>query len=266
MKDELGDRMKEKYENIFRHKLPGRTNTIIRLDGKAFHSYLKFCKIPYDIELMNDMDLTAIYLCENIMGAKMAYVQSDEISILLTDYDSINTEAWFGGNIQKMTSISASLATAKFNQLRLARACYQADLEYPIKSIEKDQVLNETLALFDSRCFVIPQDFEVHNYFVFRQKDAIRNSIQMAGQANFSSKQLNGVNCEKIKEKLNEIGKDWEDTPPGFKYGRVIHKTYYEVENPNNPDEKVLRSKWELDENYPIFTESKDYIKSILPQ
>jgi tRNA(His) 5'-end guanylyltransferase len=122
MKDELGDRMKEFYEDRTRFKLVRRTNTIIRVDGKAFHTYTKGLKRPFDQGLMDDMDATAEFLCQNIQGAKFAYVQSDEISILITDYDDISTHAWFDGNLQKMSSIAASLATARFNQLRMARS------------------------------------------------------------------------------------------------------------------------------------------------
>jgi tRNA(His) guanylyltransferase len=121
MKDQLGDRMKDFYEDRTRYKLARRTNTIIRIDGKAFHTYTKGLQRPFDQGLMEDMDKTTEYLCQNIQGAKFGYVQSDEISILITDYDDIDTHAWFDGNLQKMASIAASLATAKFNQLRIMR-------------------------------------------------------------------------------------------------------------------------------------------------
>src|SRR5579859_3516902 len=102
MKDDLGDRMKSYYEDRTRISLPRRTFTIIRIDGKAFHTYTQGLKRPFDVELIEDMDLTTKFLCENIQGAKFAYVQSDEISIALTDFDKITTDAWFNGNLQKM--------------------------------------------------------------------------------------------------------------------------------------------------------------------
>jgi len=110
-KDSLGDRMKSFYEDRFRLQLPRRTNILIRIDGKAFHTYTKGLNRPYDTDLMDDMNETTKFLCENIQGAKMGYVQSDEISILITDYDDIDTQGWFDYNLQKMCSISASLAT-----------------------------------------------------------------------------------------------------------------------------------------------------------
>ena len=114
-------RMKDNYESRSHTFLTRRTPVIIRLDGKAFHTYTRNLEKPFDEGLIEDMQLTAKYLCENIQGAKCAYVQSDEISILLTDYDKLDTKAWFDYNVQKMCSISASLATGKFNQLRLYR-------------------------------------------------------------------------------------------------------------------------------------------------
>ena len=114
-KDSLGDRMKRFYENITKYFLPRRTYTIIRIDGKAFHSLTQNFDKPFDYTFINQMDETAKYLCKNIQGAKFAFVQSDEISILMTDFDKINTSAWFDGNVQKIASISASMATSKFN-------------------------------------------------------------------------------------------------------------------------------------------------------
>src|SRR5262249_45011362 len=118
MKDALGDRMKSQYENRAKTFLPRRTYTVIRIDGKAFHSYTRGLDRPYDQRLMDDMTATAGFLCQEIAGARLAYCQSDEISVILTDFDKVSTQAWFDGGAQKITSVSASLATAKFNELR----------------------------------------------------------------------------------------------------------------------------------------------------
>src|SRR5689334_8003874 len=106
--DSLGDRMKKNYEDISRVFLPRRMPLIIRLDGKAFHTLTADMKKPWDDGMIHSMLTTAITLCENIQNTKLAYVQSDEISLLLTDYDYFNTEAWFDRNLQKMVSVSAS--------------------------------------------------------------------------------------------------------------------------------------------------------------
>ena len=198
--------MKENYENRTRYFLPRRTYTIIRLDGKAFHTFTRGMKRPFDEDFMTVMDNTAKFLCEEIQGAKAAYVQSDEISILLVDFDKITTDAWFDGNIQKMVSVAASIATAKFNAL----------FNYDKDSSQR------TMAFFDARVFTIPDPVEVENYFVWRQKDAVRNSIAMTAQSLYSHKQLEGVTQVGMQDLIVEKGQNWNDLPAGFKRGRTI--------------------------------------------
>lgn len=207
-KDALSVRMKEFYEKRARQYLPRRTHTIIRLDGKAFHTYTKGLNKPFDDGFIDDMDATAIYLCKNIQGVKCAYVQSDEITLLLTDFDRLETDAWFNGEVQKMTSISASLATAKFNQLRFKRT----------GNIEK-------LAMFDSRVFTIPAREEVINCFIWRYHDCIRNSVQTVAQSLYSHKELEHKNSKDLLKMCNDKGVDWESLPNHYKYGRVAIKT-----------------------------------------
>jgi tRNA(His) 5'-end guanylyltransferase len=270
--DSLGDRMKNQYEHRFKTFLPRRTYTIIRLDGKAFHSYTKNCERPYDLKLMSDMDNTAKHLCENIQGCKLAYVQSDEITIVLTDFENTTTDAWFDGNIQKMTSISASMAAAKFNQLRMIRECYQYDLEYPYKAIDEDKIKNIKLACFDSRVFIISEAEEVLNCLIWRQQDATRNSIQMTGQAHFSHKKLQNKSCENIQEMLwSEKNINWNDLPTGFKRGRCIVKEEYEYEVPAQyrdeatEEDKVLRHRWIIVDP-PIFTQDRNWAWNYIPK
>lgn len=112
--DSLGDRMKG-YENIARNYLTRRIPTIIRVDGKAFHTFTRGMEKPFDRILMTTMQNTMKYLCENIQGCVFGYTQSDEITLVLTDYATITTDAWFGYNIQKMCSVSASMATLAFS-------------------------------------------------------------------------------------------------------------------------------------------------------
>jgi tRNA(His) guanylyltransferase len=210
LKDSLGDRMKSDYENRTRYVLPRRTYTLIRMDGKAFHTYTRSCERPYDLGLMADMDATAIALCEQIMGAQFAYVQSDEISILLTDFATPQTEAWFDGNVQKICSVSASIATAHFNKARLLRNVALG--------------MGKT-AYFDSRVWTIPQPIEVYNYFLWRQQDASRNSVSMTARAYFSHAQCENKSGSVLQEMLfSQKGVNWNDLPVGFKRGRVILK------------------------------------------
>ncbi len=251
MKDELGDRMK-KYEGVTRNYLPRRSYVILRCDGKSFSNYTKGFKRPFDDDLMSDMDDTAKYLCKNIMGAKLAFVQSDEITIVLTDFEKITTEAWFDNNILKMCSISASMATSKFNQLRLIR---KANSIVPFNS---DIIKNFKMAEFDSRVFQLPQKQEVINNIIWRQKDTTRNSIQSVAQALYSPKELNGKNSSMLQEMIFQKGINWNDYAPRYKRGRIIIKQEYV--GPNN----TIRTRWDMVEP-PIFTQDKDFLDNLIP-
>ena len=109
----LGGRMKEYYEEVWKIKLPMRMPIIIRLDGRAFHSLTKQMEKPFDKKFIQNMQEVALKLCENISGAQLAYVQSDEISILMHNYKKLNSQAWFGNELQKLVSISASIASSE---------------------------------------------------------------------------------------------------------------------------------------------------------
>lgn len=215
-------RMKSHYEKANKFFLTKRTPVIIRIDGKSFRSYCKNLKKPFDEGLMKDMNETAKFLCAEVQGAKCAYVQSDEISLLLTDYDKLDTNAWFDYNVQKLASVTSSMATAKFNAVRL---------KHRVSNIgawgeDLDKYFSENLAFFDARCFNIPKE-EVANYFIGRQRDAIKNSVQMMGQQLFSSKQLHGKHCDKVKEMCAEKGHIWEQLPIDMQRGRFIIKNEY---------------------------------------
>ncbi|MCM3109934.1 tRNA(His) guanylyltransferase Thg1 family protein [Lederbergia lenta] len=233
--DKFGDRMKE-YEYAYRTKLPKRMPVIIRIDGKAFHTYTRGMHKPFDAELTDAMWETCKYLTANVMGCKLAYHQSDEISLLLTNYDKLTTESWFDNNLQKIASISASLATAKFNEVMREK--------YP----------NKQLALFDARAWVLPQD-EVCNYFLWRQQDATKNSISMVAQANFSHKELQGLNGKQMQDKLMlEKSINWNDIPTWQKRGACIRKYYYAKND-------AKRSMWSVDLETPIFSQDRNYIE-----
>lgn len=157
MKDSLGNRIKSDFEDRTRFSLVRRSYQVLRLDGKAFHTYTKNCARPFDEQLMADMDEVAKKLCSQIQGAKFAYTQSDEITIVFTDLDTPETDLWFDGNIQKISSVAASMATAYFNALRK---------DYP------------AMAFFDCRVFSVPVLPEVLNTLLWRQMDATKNSVQ----------------------------------------------------------------------------------------
>lgn len=275
MDDALGDRMKE-YENITRYYLPKKSYVLARIDGKAFHTYTKGLTRPFDLGLISDMNETAKYLVENIQGARFAYVQSDEISLLITDFvdgkDNRNTESWFGNNLQKMNSISASFATSKFNQLRITRF------------LNEESTINEKFrfANFDSRFWIVPKRSEVINYFIYRQQDATRNSIQSIGQSFFSEKELKNQTIDKIQDMVFQKTKiNWNDYSAQLKRGRGVVRVEKEVElnliaitkAKQNAKEDwiehdgkifVKRKTWEI-ADVPIFTKDKEFFNNIIP-
>lgn len=274
MQDSLGDRMK-RYESSTQLNLMRRSYTIIRIDGKAFHTYTRGLLRPFDANLMADMDATAAYLCENIQGAKFAYVQSDEISILLTDFDKLESQAWFDYNTQKMVSISASLATAMFNQLRAKRHISNFEDEEIVDTINDlseyweerlaHRLIADKLAHFDSRVFQVPNQSEAANYFVWRQQDAVRNSISSVAQSLYSTKELHKKNSNEQQEMIWQKGTNWNDYNSREKRGGFIDKVMHQVPQPNNFDLLVLRSKWESID-CPIFTQDRDFLLSRIPE
>jgi tRNA(His) guanylyltransferase len=272
MKDALGDRMKEFYEDRTRIKLPRRTYTIIRIDGKAFHTYTKGLERPFDQGLIEDMNATTAYLCKNIQGAKFGYVQSDEISLVLTDFDDLGTHAWFDNNLQKMVSVAASMATARFNQLRMARATWEGnDIE---GMLDVDDIQNFKLAMFDARAFQIPFIDEVENYFIWRQQDAVRNSISSVAQSLYSHKELNGKKTDEMQEMIFQKGINWNEYAPRKKRGCVIRKVERVFKKPSNyydpntsyvPTSMIFtRNVWEADEETPIFTQDRFFLRGLL--
>lgn len=210
--DALGDRMKSSYENRTRYYLPRRCYTIIRVDGKAFHTYTKGLEKPYDKDLNLCMDIAAKRLLEEVQGSLFVYTQSDEISCVSQDFAEQDTQAWFDGNLQKICSISASVVTYEFNKLRP----------------------NDKRALFDARVFTIADPAEVVNYFVWRTRDAIRNSINMLGQAHFSPAEMHGKNTSEVQDMLvSRVATNWNDCEPRFKTGSLQTKSGY-VEIPTS--------------------------------
>ena len=227
MKDEIMSRMKDQYEMRSRTYLPRRSYVLLRLDGVAFHTFTRGLDKPYDAALIADMDETAKYLCEKIQGAKFAYVQSDEISILLTDFEKTSTHAWFDNEVQKMVSVSAAMATAKFNHLRMLRNLTGGDIA--VDELIFDKMPNQKLAYFDSRAFIIPDPIEVANYFIARQKDCTKNSISMAAQSVYSHTELEGKNSNDKQEMLFQKGINWDKYPTRYKRGGFVTRVEREM-------------------------------------
>lgn len=254
--DELGKRMK-RYEAIPQISLMRRTPVAIRIDGKAFHTFTKYLNKPWDDIFQKSMQETMKYLCQNIQNCVFGYQQSDEITLILTDYETLTTDAWFGYEVQKLCSISASMATMKFNQAfadNASKWCYNYFKAWHHSETEDKylETLNNCLnsgAMFDARCFNIPRE-EVTNLVYWRQVDAVRNSIQSMGQAYFSHKQLMNKNTKEVRQMLEDNGTLWEDRPVAEKRGVACLKG---------------EDGWYIDYNMPTLKgEDRDYIEKLI--
>ena len=269
VKDELGTRMKEFYESVPKTRLVRRMPVAIRLDGKAFHTFTRGFEKPFDEVLGKSMRETMKYLCENIQGCVLGYTQSDEITLILVDYQNLNSCAWFDYEVQKMCSIAASMATMAFNKF------FTKNVNYFEMTHEYDDTINEyctTLvnaaekgAMFDARVFNIPKE-EVCNLIYWRQLDATRNSIQMVGQANFSHKELQNKSCNMIQEMLfAEKGINWNDYPTYLKRGSCCIKTTIQNPNIDIKDGAYPKSIWMIDLDIPIFKgDDRQYIDKLI--
>lgn len=260
------------YEAVSKTTLVRRTPVIIRIDGRAFHTFTSGFQKPFDRVLMQAMQDTMKKLAENIEGCKFGYTQSDEITLILKDYETIKTGAWFDYEVEKMVSISASMATLYFNRAFAKRVDEYAqqvgDDEKAKRQLSVYKFAMGVGAMFDSRAFSVPKD-DVCNNLIFRQRDATRNSIEMVGQAYFSQSELNGVNTDKIQDMLfTQKGVNWNDFPTDCKRGSCTYRVHMEstVPNPRNPEEMVTvsRNPWILDTEPPIFTRDRDFIEKYL--
>lgn len=281
--DDLGTRMKTFYEQISKTKLMRRTPVIIRIDGKAFHTFTRRFKRPFDDVLIKTMQETTKYLCENIQGCVLGYTQSDEISLVLIDYQRFETSAWFDYEVQKMCSIAASMATMVFNRIfnELVREYRfnngeKSDLstkegEESYRLLQAYQNAVDKGAMFDARVFNIPKE-EVTNCIYWRQLDASRNSIQMVGQANFSHKELQNKSCNDIQDMLmTQKGINWNDFPTYQKRGSCVVRNRIILESDGVTKKCMLRdpkqgeNNWIIDKDIPIFKgEGREYIEQLI--
>lgn len=278
MNDTLGDRIKNQYEDRTRYYVPRRTYTILRLDGCHFHTYTRGLQKPFDNALFEDIDAAILAMLPHLQGAVLAYTQSDEISVLLTDFAEPSTCAWFDGNLQKMCSVAASIITAEFNKRRLYREAQQHKDSYHDKPHLWDfQIDSHHLAYFDTRVFTIPDRTEVMNYFIWRNQDCARNSVSMVAQSHFSHKELHGKSTSDKHEMLHNMrGVNWAtDYTDGQKNGRLITKDYFRAPNVNTllkvldaareGEEFVERSRWVSNGAWK-FAENKEKLLAMIPQ
>lgn len=284
--DDLGVRMKTFYEQIPKTKLMRRCPVAIRIDGKAFHTFTRGFQKPFDEVLIKSMQETTKYLCENIQGCVLGYTQSDEITLILVDYKKLTSSAWFDYEVQKICSITASMATMAFNKLfekyvdeyRFSK--WDGVSNYEDNAWEYIQVLLSAVekgAMFDARCFNIPKE-EVTNLLYWRQDDAAKNSIQMVGRAFFSHKELHKKSRNDIQDMLmTQKGINWNDFPTYQKRGSCCIKTEEKImeditiiKNRFREDGKkhvvnMKRPHWIIDTEIPIFKgEGREYIDRLV--
>lgn len=234
MTNTLAERMRE-YEDVFRYKLPRRLPLLIRLDGKAFHTLTRNYEKPWDTDFMSFMDSVALFLCKKVQTVQLAYLQSDELTLLLHNYKKLNSEPWFDNTLQKIVSISAGYASAYFS----------------VRNYQKNPLLDieEVIEVFDSRAWVLPES-EVNNILLSRQQDATRNAIQMLGQAHFSHNQLQNKSCSQIQELLWQEHKiNFNEFEPYYKRGRCVVRGI---------------DGWFVDRSIPIFSQDPNYIEQWL--
>lgn len=271
---DLAERMKG-YEKRNRYYLQRRMPVILRLDMRAGHSFTRGFERPFDEVFIKSMQDTAKYLCENIQNCKLSYQQSDEITLLLIDYDKLNTDCFFDYRVDKLCSIAASMATMAFNKFfrdNVGDYLYENyDDQYLADYIKILQNAVDKGAMFDARCFNIPKE-EVTNLVYWRQLDASRNSIQMVGQANFSHKELQSKSCNDIQDMLmTQKGINWNDLPTYQKRGSCCVKNKIVIESDGVVTTIQLRdtskseNEWIIDTDIPIFrNEDREYIDRLV--
>ena len=230
MKDDLGRRMKQDYEDALRLFVPRRSYVVVRIDGRAFHQFTKKLERPYCRPLAAALDQAAMALCAEMTGCRFAYGQSDEYSFLLTDFERVDSPLWFDGNVQKIVSVSASVFTAHFNQA------------FPAGRP----------ASFDSRLLVLSRRAEVEKYFLWRQLDASANSLNMLASAHYTHAELLNKSAREKHELLFAKDLNWAKQPADFKRGRVVKQRF--------------EGGWETDTAIPVFNRDRGYLASLIPE
>jgi tRNA(His) 5'-end guanylyltransferase len=230
MKDDLGRRMKQDYEDALRLFVPRRSYVVVRIDGRSFHQFTKKLERPYSRPLADALDVAAIALCGEMTGCRFGYGQSDEYSFLLTDFEREDSPLWFDGNVQKIVSVSASFFTAHFNQAFRA----------------------ERPASFDSRVMVMSRRSEAEKYFLWRQLDASANSLNMLASAHYPHTELVNRSADQKHELLFAKGINWAKQPSDFKRGRVVRQR--------------TGGGWEADLSIPVFNRDRSYLQGLIPE
>lgn len=245
----LSDRMKD-YEFVSDYRLTKKTPVIARIDGRAFHTYTKGIEKPFDETMQEAMNFVCRKLVEEVQGCKLAYTQSDEINLLLIDWDKVTTDSFFDYRVQKMSSILSAMTTMYFNKHIVERVLYwKQGTSESATYLFKMWVKKAGNAMFDARVYNIPEK-DVCNYFIWRQEDASRNSIQSLGRSKFSHREMMGLSNDQVQDKLfTECGINWNFMPTRWKRGFAVYR-----------DENGIKSDFEI----PLFKQNRAFIDKYL--
>ena len=247
VKENMGETLEQKskrFQEARNYKVNVDKYILVHVDGRSFSKLIKskFNK-PFDKDFIDMMNKTAIFLCENVQGAKIAYVQSDEITLLLKK-DTPEGDVFFGGRLCKMQSIIASLATSEFNRHYIRYNIFNKDdwSEYGISDLD-DELCDLKLAQFDCKVWDVDTANDAFAWFLFRNIDCVKNSKQQFAQTYLSHKELLNLNAdEQIAKAMNEKGVDWNQCPQDQRFGRVISKEEFEFVGPDGAP--YMRSRW----------------------
>lgn len=237
------------YRGLTDYRIQGNNNILVMLDGKNFSTLIKNnFKKPFDDDFINMMNKTAQFLCENVQGCKFAYTQSDEISLLITDYDTPETDTLFGGRICKIQSILASLATSEFNRQFIRNKIFNKDNWSGVTFADLDQELcNIKLAQFDCKVWTVPNQNDAFAWFLYRQLDCVKNSKQQTAQTYIPHKELLGKSADEQIAMCNDRHiVDWNMFEDKYKYGRFVYKVEKELTTtlPNGETINYTRNKF----------------------
>ena len=289
----LGQRMKE-YEKAYDFIFPNNVPIIVRIDGKNFSTYTKNFNKPFDDIVTFAMVHTMKYLCANISNCRFGYTQSDEITLVLfektlfdkendykdifikTPYESFEKSVPFNNRAMKSNSLFASMATMVFNRYFkiAAHMVFCSEIngseilpeEREMWDNNKDELRKWTCrdnyqtyvnkfdsAMFDSRMFVVPT-FDIINNIIFRQEDAIKNSI--SAYARCYIKDTDGKNGLQLQEELKELGLPWDELPLFEQHGTCCYKENVVMFRNGKP---FSREKWVIDKEMPIIKDNKEW-------
>lgn len=258
------DSLKQKceyYRGLTDYRLLPNSYVLIMLDGRSFSKKVKnkFNK-PFDSTFVYAMNETAKYLCENVEGCKFAYTQSDEITLLVTDFDTPETDSFFSYRLTKILSVCAALATSKFNQIMLKHKIASDYLNDQVKELSIQEIIGKIdcapLYEFDCKAWNVPSANEVYAWFLYRQHDCVRNSKSQTCQTYLPHKQLVKLTCDMQVELLkSEKGIDWNDFDNGLKYGRFVYKEETKFENGGV---EYVRNKFTVHPGFPIDGDSRE--------